>query len=157
MLPQFRYKCKQALCTPINNAHLGFSESSKIVVSSVHSLLSKNGKKIACHLLYIPKSYTFLHFPTLADALETRSGSDFPTLPTLTNAPETRSGSDFPTLPTLSYGSYTFPTPRPEISASRVSPFPRNSTNYNLFLCLKNRFMVVPINLKEQLYEPFTK
>ena len=139
MLPQFRYKCKQALCTPINNAHLGFSESSKIVVSSVHSLLSKNGKKIACHLLYIPKSYTFLHFPTLADALETRSGSDFPT------------------LPTLSSGSYTFPTPRPEISASRVSPFPRNSTNYNLFLCLKNRFMVVPINLKEQLYEPFTK
>ena len=110
MLPQFRYKCKQALCTPINNAHLGFSESSKIVVSSVHSLLSKNGKKIACHLLYIPKSYTFLHFPTLADALETRSGSDFPTLPT---------------LPTLSYTSPTLPMlPTPRIPKSLTPEYP---------------------------------
>ena len=72
----------------------------------------------------VPKSYTFLRFPTLRYAPETRFGSNFHTLsytsytsytcicrsyaflhfPTLSYAPETRSGSGFPTL---SYGSYT--------------------------------------------------
>jgi len=41
-------------------------------------------------------SYTFLHFPTPADAPETRSGSDFPTLSYSSYTPPT-----FPMLPTL--------------------------------------------------------
>lgn len=41
-------------------------------------------------------SYTFLHFPTLADVPETRSGSDFPTL-----SYSSYTSPTFPMLPTL--------------------------------------------------------
>ncbi len=83
-----------------------FIENNKLNNKTVN----KNQDDTTSASLRYGESYTFLHFPTLADALETRSGSDFPTLPT---------------LPTLSYTSPTLPMlPTPRIPKSLTPEYP---------------------------------
>ena len=90
--------------------------------------------------ILLPKSYTFLHFPTLSYTPETRSPSNFPTLSyTFLHF------LHFPTLPTDTYGSCL---PLCIFISCKI---------YSVHYACKIHSWFMLINLKERLYRPVTK